>query len=83
MKEKAHLVEAYMTHSRTPFITERFSDDRIRKTARPQAFGENGPALELKRIKAKYGKKWTGIKGIEASQRLAERLAKRRKGKAA
>jgi hypothetical protein len=58
----AHVVEAYMTHSRTPFITERFSDGHVRKVARTQISVENGWAIELEVIKATYGEKWTGVR---------------------
>jgi hypothetical protein len=61
-KKRRTLKEAYMTHSRTPFITERFSDGRIRKVGRLQIVTENGWQIELKLIKAKYGDKWTGVR---------------------
>lgn len=55
------VVEAYMTHSRTPLITERLVNGRIRKVARLQIFAES-PADEEARMIALYGKRWTGIR---------------------
>ena len=58
----AQVVKAYLTHSRTPLITEELSDGRIRKVRRRQLFIENGWPLELKSLRAKYGKAWKGVR---------------------
>ncbi len=59
------VVEAYMTPARTPLITERLSDGRIRKVARWQLVGiENGWQLELKQIRATHGDRWTGVRTV-------------------
>jgi len=34
------VIEAYMTHNRTPFITEILKDGRTRKIGRAQTFSE-------------------------------------------
>jgi hypothetical protein len=52
------VVEAYMTHSRTPFITERLVDGRIRKVARRQSGWEK----ELPELLTTYGDRWTGLR---------------------
>ena len=58
------VVEAYMTHERTPFITEIRSNGKIRKVGRHQ-FQEW--TVEEQELKAKYGDRWKGVIGIEAA----------------
>ena len=53
--------EAWMTHSRTPFITERLYDGRIREVSRLQIFSET-PAQEHARMLDIYGERWTGVR---------------------
>jgi hypothetical protein len=64
--KRPKVVEAWMTHRRTPFLTERLVDGRIRKIARDQVFAES-LAQELARLREVYGKRWTGIHGVAAS----------------
>lgn len=69
-KKRPMVVEAYMTHSTTPFITERLVDGRIRKVARKQ-IGDS--ASQLARLKETYGKRWTGIRSSTKSKRKKHR----------
>ena len=62
-KPKSKVVEAYMTHNRTPFITLVYSNGRIRKIARAQYLGD---AARNRRevheiLPKKYGKAWKGV----------------------
>lgn len=57
----ARVVQAYMTHSRTPWITEVLSDGRSRKVPRRQLTGKNASAREIKSLRVKYGKAWKGV----------------------
>lgn len=59
--KKPAVVEAYLTHSGTPFITERLVDGRIRKMGRHQIFGEDGLKQEFKTLRATYDDRWKGI----------------------
>lgn len=60
-KHPPHIVEAYMTHSRTPFITEKLSDGRERTIGRRQFSDPIAEQHEMDRIRRKYGRTWTGI----------------------
>jgi hypothetical protein len=59
------VVEAYMTHARTPFITEVLRNGRVRKIARYQRMTPGGWELELAQTKALYGDRWTGVRTIK------------------
>ena len=73
---KNTIVDAYLTHSRTPLITEIRSNGRIRKVARLQR-GEatGGWRIEEQELKAKYGSAWLGVLGVEAAARKASELS--------
>jgi hypothetical protein len=72
MKIKSTVVEAYMTHNRTPLITEIRTNGRIRKVARLQG---REWSVEEHELKAKYGDRWKGIIGVEAAALKAAALA--------
>ena len=52
------VVKAWMNHARTPYITELLVD--VRRFPRRQEL-RRGWNVELKRIRAIYGKRWKGI----------------------
>lgn len=56
------VVEAYLMHNRTPLITEKLVDGRIRKISRIQDFNRGGWKREEMRLIEIYGDRWTGIK---------------------
>lgn len=58
------VVEAYMTHARTPFITEVLADGRVRKIGRVQDLMPGGWERELGHIRETYGDRWTGVRQI-------------------
>ena len=64
--KRSKVIEAWMTHSRTPLITERLLGGRIRKVGRLQIFNET-PAQEHARMLETYGERWTGIHGVAAA----------------
>jgi hypothetical protein len=60
-KRRPTVVEAWMTHSATPYISERLVNGRIRKVGRLQIFGESF-AQEEARLLDLYGARWVGVK---------------------
>jgi hypothetical protein len=75
MAKRSSIVEAYLTHKRTPLITEIRTDGerkRIRKVARHQ---RELWEVEEQELKARYGDRWKGVIGIEAAaQKAAQTL---------
>jgi hypothetical protein len=62
--KRPRVVEAYMTHASTPWITELLADGRTRKVARIQYVGS---ARELQELLATYGERWTGVRQVRLS----------------
>jgi hypothetical protein len=60
--KRPQVVEAYMTHSRTPFITEVLKNGKIRKVARCQYFGADSWQREEAERREMYGDRWKGVK---------------------
>ena len=67
-KRKVRIIEAYMNHSRSPFIHEVLSDGHDRIRARRQFFRPEDETREMARLAVKYGKAWKGVRTEPARQ---------------
>jgi hypothetical protein len=66
------VVEAWLFQSRTPFITERLVNGKIRQVVRLQIFNETAQQEDA-RMRALYGNRWKGIRPARAKSAKAGR----------